>query len=303
MTEERDILEHFKKILTTEPEDGYPHTGVMIDLTPEELKEILAVCYQRLRTVNPAHVGMLAYHMTNDQFAPLSTLTFCLDEDGELVLVDAQHRLEAALVADWTERWFVRCLRTPQYTPRQTYTLLDTSQKERGPAVIGKALGLQSLSERLEKRIVSSSRYQCSWSTEYENPPLCRVPPYQDCNNRATKMLHAYEVVDTIITHPDVRANIRNRLISPIILAVVSETIYQMEDEAKEFWMAVATQKTGVAADLHDLLIDVPPNRSSRFYAARLAGHAWNQRNSTGTLRRENRNPLKVVHTSLVIPA
>ena len=116
-------------------------------------------------------------------------------------------------------------------------------------------------------------------------------------------MLHAYEVVDTIITHPDVRANIRNRLISPIILAVVSETIYQMEDEAKEFWMAVATQKTGVAADLHDLLIDVPPNRSSRFYAARLAGHAWNQRNSTGTLRRENRNPLKVVHTSLVIPA
>ena len=28
MTEERDILEHFKKILTTEPEDGYPHTGV-----------------------------------------------------------------------------------------------------------------------------------------------------------------------------------------------------------------------------------------------------------------------------------
>ena len=50
------------------------------------------MCYQRLRTVNPAHVGMLAYHMTNDQFAPLSTLTFCLDEDGELVLVDAQHR-------------------------------------------------------------------------------------------------------------------------------------------------------------------------------------------------------------------
>ena len=102
MTEERDILEHFKKILTTEPEDGYPHTGVMIDLTPEELKEILAVCYQRLRTVNPAHVGMLAYHMTNDQFAPLSTLTFCLDEDGELVLVDAQHRLEAALEV-WPE--------------------------------------------------------------------------------------------------------------------------------------------------------------------------------------------------------
>ena len=45
MTEERDILDHLKKILTAEPEDGYTHTGVMIDLTPEELKEILAVCF------------------------------------------------------------------------------------------------------------------------------------------------------------------------------------------------------------------------------------------------------------------
>ena len=302
MTEERDILEHLKKILTTEREDGYPHTYTIIDLTPEEVQEILAVCYERLRTVNPAHVGMLAYHMTNDRFAPLSTLTFCLDAEGELVLVDAQHRLEAALTANWTERWFVRCLRTSQYTPMEANTLLDTSQKERGPAVIGKAMGLDTISDRLEKRIISASRYQCNWSTEYENPPLCRVPPYQDCTARATKMLHAYEVVDTIIAHPDVRANIRNRLISPIILAVVSETIHEMEDEAKAFWIAVATQKTGVAADLHDLLIDVHPNRSSRFYAARLAGHAWNQRDSAGTLRRENRNPLKVAHTSLVIP-
>ena len=302
MTEERDILEHLKKILTTERDDGYPQTYTVIDLTPEEVHEILAVSYVRQRTVNPAHVGMLAYHMTNDRFAPPSTLTFSLDEDGELVLVDGQHRLEAALAANWTERWFVRCLRTSQYTPMEAYTLLDTSQKERGAAVIGKALGLKSLSEPLEKRIVSASRYQCNWSTEYENPLLCRVPPYQDCTDRATKMLNAYEVVDTIIAHPDVRANIRNRIISPMVLAVVSETIHQMEDEAKEFWMAVATQKTGVAADLHDLLIDGRPNRSSKFYTPRLAGHAWNQRYSTSTLKRNTRNGLKVSHTSLVIP-
>ena len=302
MTEERDILKHLKKILTTEPEDGYPNTGVMIDLTPEELKEILSVCFVLQRDVNPAHVGMLAYHMMNDQFTPLSTLTFCLDEDGELVLVDAQHRLEAAIVADWTERWFVRCLRTPQYTPRKTYTLLDTTQKERGPAVIGKALGLQSLSDRLEKRIVSASRHQLSWNTEYENPPLCRVPPYQDCTDHANAMLHTYEIVDTIINGPDVHTHIRNRLISPMVLAVISETIHEMEEEAKEFWTAVATTGTGIAADLRNLLIEGRPNRASNFYAARLAGHAWNQRHSTTSLRRENRNPLKVAHTALVIP-
>ena len=302
MTEERDILEHLKKILTTEREDGYPHTYTIIDLTPEEVQEILAVCYERLRTVNPAHVGMLAYHMTNDRFAPLSTLTFCLDAEGELVLVDAQHRLEAALTANWTERWFVRCLRTSQYTPMEAYTLLDTSQKERGPAVIGKAMGLDTISEPLEKRIISASRYQCIWSSQYENPPLCRVPPYQDCTARATKMLHTYEIVDTIINGPDVHTHIRNRLISPMVLAVISETIHEMEEEAKEFWIAVATTGTGIAADLRNLLIEGRPNRSSNFYAARLAAHAWNQRHSTTSLRRENRNPLKVAHTALVIP-
>ena len=302
MTEERDILEHLKTILTTEREDGYPHTYIIIDLTPEEVQEILAVCYERQRTVNPAHVGMLAYHMTNDRFAPLSTLTFSLDAEGELVLVDAQHRLEAALAAKWTERWFVRCLRTSQYTPMEAYTLLDTSQKERGPAVIGKAMGLDTISEPLEKKIISASRYQCIWSSQYENPPFCRVPPYQDCTERATKMLHAYEVVDTIIAHPNVRTNIRNRLTAPMVLAVVSETIHEMEEEAKEFWIAVATTGTGIAADLRNLLIEGRPNRSSNFYAARLAGHAWNQRNSASSLRRENRNPLKVAHTSLVLP-
>ena len=178
MEEPRDITVELERLLAKQPGDDYPHTYAMIELTPDEAQEILTVmCYERQRNVNPAHVGMLADMMLHEEFAPLSLLTFCIDESIQLSLVDGQHRLEAALTGAWTERWLVRCLRGPEFPPDKTYTVLDTSQKERSAAVISKSIGYDQLHPSLQTAVVPASRYQCQWSTEYENPPHVQDPP------------------------------------------------------------------------------------------------------------------------------
>ena len=122
------------------PSDDTPITVSTITLTPEDCQDILTyLSYHRQRNIKPAHVGNIADMMLNVEFAPGSMLTFALDENGQQVLVDGQHRLQAAVTADWTGEWTIRCLWHSGYTAYHIYTVLDTAQSQRTAAVIGRA--------------------------------------------------------------------------------------------------------------------------------------------------------------------
>ena len=48
-------------------------------------------------------------------------------------LVDGQHRLQAAVNADWTGPWVITCLWGEERRAEDIYIQLDTSQKVRKP--------------------------------------------------------------------------------------------------------------------------------------------------------------------------
>ena len=284
------------------PHDGSPVSSHTAVITPEDAEEILkTMAYERQRGLSAGHVGMLADMMIDDDFAKRSQISFALDETGSIVLVDGQHRLKAAATANWTDTWSVRMIWDK--TAEQIYTTMDTSVKQRTGATIGKSAGFKEFSPRLRNIIIPMARYQNIWRSEYQQPDLCNTPPVRDNIERAKSRLESLTAVDEILAERRATTQIKRRLASPMVTAVMAETLHMTPDEAKQFWVEVATNGEGIAGELRAALIEGRPPKAAVNYMARLAAHAWNQRHSTGRLRRENRNDLKVPPTSFVIPA
>ena len=286
------------------PTDGRRAKISVVTITPEEAHYILNVMsYTRQRKINPGHAGMLADSMSNNEFIPWREITFAPDQNSNPMMIDGQHRLLAAAKAGWTEEWVICCLWAKEFNIDTSYIRLDTSQKERNASVIGRAVSdYQHTSGHVQKSIIKAAAYQCTWDTEYELPRHCYTPPNRDCMNRVKRQMAAFEKADQIMNQSDVRAHIRRRLASPMVLAIMAETLYTMPQEAEGFWRAVAVSDGGIASDLHSLLLEGKPPKTTVHYIARLAAQAWNQRASNGRLRRENRNPQRLSRTSIVVP-
>lgn len=289
------------------PTDGSDMKVRVVTLTPDDARNLLKLmAWEGSRKMTPAHVDRLADAMINNEFIKGSQITFVADDAGdagEPVLIDGQQRLEAAVIAGWTGPWVVRCLWGEEYQAQHAYIRLDTSQKERTPAVIGHATGLAFLSDRMVNRIVTAARYQNLWSMEYELPSLCNAPPIRDCLNLIYARLPAFEMADNVMAHKQACTQIQRRVAIPMVMAVIVATLHAMPQEAEEFWNAVVANGEGVAANLRSLLIEGKPQQSGTYYMARLAAHGWNQRRCTGRVRMQHRNPLRVSRTSMKIPA
>ena len=286
------------------PPDGERAKVSVVNITPDEAHHILNwMSHTRQRKINPAHSGMIADAMANNGFIPYREITFAPDHDGNPVLIDGQHRLLGVVIAGWTGPWVVCCLWGKEFEVDKSYIRLDTSQKERTAAVIGKAMEqYQHTSGQMRNSIIAAARYQNLWDTEYELPLFCYSPPNRDCTERITRQMHSFEKADQIMADSQVRAHIRNRLSIPMVLAIMAETLHTMPQEAEEFWRAVAASAGGIASDLHSLLLEGKPHKTSVHYMARLTAQAWNQRASNGRLRRENRSVVRTSQTNLVVP-
>lgn len=261
------------------PTDGADVTIRSVTLTPEEIEEILRLmAYERLRTMSPDHVGTLAHMMLTGQFGPGSQITFAIDSSGVPKLVDGQQRLEAAEAAGWTGLWSVRCFWSEDFSAGKIHAVMDTSQLQRTPAAIAQAVGFHQLSARIQAAIINAVRYQNCWRTEYELPPFCTAPPVLDNIRRANERLEAFEKADQIIHDQTATAPIKRRLAAPMVLAVMTETLSTMPGEAADFWRDVATNGTGIAAELRSSLMEGRPPKASKYYIVRLVAHAWNQR-------------------------
>ena len=284
------------------PPKGVAYTVRTATLNPEEAAEILSMMsYPRQRPIQPSHVGMIADMMVAGQFPPGSLLTFALMNNIPK-LVDGQHRLQAIVNADWTGDWIIRCLWSEEFNATTLYTVMDTSQKPRSTAIVGRAVGYEQLSSRLQNAIIAAARYQNLWRAEYEMPPFCNTPPVRHNIDRANERLTAFERADQIIADRNATSYIRRWLATPMILAIMVETLTKKPWDADEFWTKVATTGGGVANELRNALVHGPPTKASKYYNARLAAHGWNQRQTKSKMRRENWHELAVEGTSLTIP-
>ena len=282
------------------PPEGDDLTIRTATLTPEDAQEILEqMLFERQRDIVPGHVGMLADLMITGQFRAGSQITLAPNSDGDLVMVDGQHRLQAAVTANWTAKWSIRTMWND--LAEDAYIVMDTSVRQRSSAVIGKAVGYEKLSNRAQNAIIAAARYQNIWRSDYQPPVLCNTPPVLDNVARANERLGAFEAADLIINDKNATTQIKRRLATPMIMAVMTETLHALPEEATSFWTDVATNGRGVAGELKDALIEGRPAKSSANYIPRLAAHAWNQRDSNRRIRREHRRPLRVEHTLCVI--
>lgn len=290
--------------LFQEPEDGSGVTGAMVHLSPQDGETILRTMgFERQRDADQIHIGMLADMFLNHEFAAGSQITFAFDEHGNPRLVDGQHRLRAAIQAGWGGLWNVRVMFGDTYAAEGIYMLLDSYQKKRPAAVIGRALGLDVLSERMQSVAVAAASYQNQWSTDYVLPLGCKYPPVRDNINRVKERLPAFVDADNILRLGNVSSQAKRRLTTTMVMAVMVETLAgALKDQAVEFWTAVATHGDAIAGELRDGLIAGRPAKSRQFYNPRLAGQAWNQRASESKLRKDTTRIIKVEGTTMEIP-
>ena len=277
-------------------------TNRIVHLTPEDAREILdKMGYDRQRNVSMRHVGALADMMMNGQWVPGGQITFTLTNGGRIVLVDGQHRLKAAVIANWSGVWCIRAIWNK--AAEDIYTTMDTSFKERTAANIGKSLGLDQFSPRMQNLIIQAAAYQNIWRSDYQLPKFCYKPPVRDNVQRVNDRMDSFMMADAIVGNQRATPQIKGRLAVPMAVAVVAETFHANPEEAKEFWTSVVTNGDGVAAELRDRLIERRPLMAAANFTPRLVACGWNQRRTARQLRLENRNDLKVQQTTLVIPA
>ena len=288
------------------PQDGM--VGIFsTDLSPGEARAFLDTSFERQRLADPKHIGTLADMMQNSEWLPGEQLTFVVENDKP-ILVDGQHRLRAAIEANWTGLWCIRVIHSE--SPQGAYVLLDTNQKKRPPSVIGEALGFEGLSPKAQQNVIAAAKYQNDWrrGQDYELPKLCSVPPVRDNVARARERLPQFQQADLIIQrngNPRVRQTLRTSK----IFAVLAEVLVNGGEEAVYYVTEVAGSGGGIAQEVREELREKSPKRKaagqkslSSYFAPRVAAMGWNQRDKS-SLSWNYKDPLPVSGTSLIIPA
>ena len=289
------------------PKDDSGVSTGMVTLTPEDAEAILSrMNFERQRDTDWPHARMLADMMLNNEWAAGSQLTFAFSEvTDEPALVDGQHRLRAAALAGWTGAWNVRVMwPTDVQNVVGLYVLLDGYQKRRTPAVMGRALGFDDLSDRVQTVVIAAAKYQNQWRpSEYSPPGGCSLPPIRDNVARGRKRLDDFRKADRILNMGTTSSKARRRMTTAQVLAIMVETLAVAEDsEAEDFWTGVATNGNGVAGELRDSLIAPKPPRSGAMYTPRLVAGAWNSRTADKLRVPRSGKKLVVEGTALEIP-
>ena len=286
------------------PQDGSDVSLGEVVLTPADAQRILDdLGFERQRDADLPHARMLADMMKNGEFAAGSQLTFAVLSTDGLRLVDGQHRLRAAIIAQWEGKWNLRVLWAELLHAEGAYVLLDGHQKKRPASVMGRALGLQDLTTRLQGVVVHAAKCANIWRTDYPLPPGLKFPPIRDNIAFVRERLPIFMEVDALLAAGG-SDKTRRKMATGNIVALMTETIAGPDgDQAREFWTEVGTNGTGVAGELRDTLIEGRPQKSSPLYIPRSAGDAWNQRAGARLKRSRTSDTVKVTGTTLELPA
>ena len=302
-------VEALNPLFAEDPEDGVEVTTELVYLSAEDAGEIVqSMNFERQRDADWRHIGMLSDMMTNGEWAAGSQITFAFKDDDSPSLADGQHRLQAANQSGWSGYWDVRILwkGLPRHI-RGIYPLLDAHAKKRPASVIGRSLGLTGLSNTMQGKIISAAELQNKWRTDYSLPLSCKTPPVRDNIDRAQTRLQHFREADALLQHGSVSSPVRGKLYAANILAIIVETLAECEgEEANTFWQEVATQGSGTAEWLRNMLLTKRPSRakgSPGLFLPRAAATAWNSWHSGKQPKMVYDKDLGIDKTALVIRA
>ena len=212
------------------PPVGEDFTIKTATLTPEDAQEILdQMLFARQRNIVPGHVGMLADLMVSGQFRTGSQITFTPNEQGDLVLVDGQHqppgrhRRNLDCQVDHTDNVELpRRIRLHRHGYVRV-TVVVSRRRQGG--------GLRLPLEPGPKY----HHLRCSLpeplGSDCQIPILCNTPPVLDNVARATERLEAFQAADLIINDKHATTQIKRRPATPIIMAIMTETLRAFPEE------------------------------------------------------------------------
>ena len=137
-------------------------TTQTINLTREEAQLIVDYHgFEHQRDLDWGHIAHLADLMHNDEFLGISQLSFAVNGDGLLRLVDGNHRLHAA-IEYWAksdnDEVIPFTAQVLAQSPSEAYAQLDSAVKVRSSAVIGTALQLP-VPKNILRPALSISKY------------------------------------------------------------------------------------------------------------------------------------------------
>ena len=205
--------------------------------------------------------------MSRDFFVDRSTLLYARDENGDQRMIDGQHRIKAALRAEWRGRWDIQCLWAPHQTAAAMYIRVDTAQSARSAADISRAAGYDSLSETMGGSIVRVAKYLLAWDPDYENPPGTSGPFPEDVSYILTYYEDALHHADAIIASSTTDPTLKDRIKSPMVFTVMAATIHQHGAEAIKFWRNVVNFIGDMPKQLAlELIKPRPRNAPPRYY-------------------------------------
>ena len=282
MTKANNIPQSLKEAWMP-PTNGETVSVVVATLTPEDALNVVtqAGVVNRIN-INWSHVGMLADMMQQREWLSGSQISLLMTDIGQAHLVDGNHRLYAAHAAGFTGKWTVRCIWDNEQSAEDVYQDLNALQEPHSDDVIGRALGYDQLSVKMQEIMITVGRYMLQWDTGYQLPELCHTPPIRDIVARIRARLGAFEQADEMLQEPGVTEDHKSKVATPMVIAVVVETIAVAPEEAVSFWRAVFTNGDGIAGQLRQKLLGPRPSTSGEYYEARLAVHAWEQHSSGG---------------------
>ena len=274
------------------PEDGGVVTTGEVVLKPTEARELIfRTGWRAQRSMSTRQVNMLADSFRHDEFLEYSLLSFGFLPNGNLVMVDGQHRLEASIRAAWTGPWLVRLdWNTSAY---DLYARLDSYQIRRTAAIQGQGYQDDELEPWMRQRGMEAARWQLRWSRSYVLPPGCMEPPLRDMRAQMQARMEQLVGAEELGKEEGVSPKIYRKLARSAVLAVVVETLYVMPEEAREFWLRVLRLQPGMSQELAQVLLEPPPVRQTASYLPRMAAQAWNRRaDPSGRLRQGAQRPV-----------
>ena len=90
------------------------------------------------------------------------------------------------------------------------------------------------------------------------------------------------------------------KILTPDVI-LTAETTRTMQQKAESCWHALASSTGAIASDLHSLLLEVEPPKTSVHYMAHLKAQALNQRASNSRLHRQDHSTVRASQTELVV--
>ena len=276
MIEPKHIVPALELALTPPP-GGSDGTGAGITLTPDDARAILLhMGCLREDEIDRGLVGMMADSMQADEWSTGGQIMFLVSDTGEATLVDGHHRLHAAIVAGWTGLWIVTGHWNCKDSARDMHRIINSIRLPRTDADIGHALFNDQLSPEMQSIIITAARYHNEWSSEYRLPEICHTPRLRHDIARARELLEVFKQADLIINNAEVQSRTKRRLMTPMVMAVVTATLATDPQDATTFWKAVVTGGQGVAGTLRAALMRGHPRGASKHYWPQLVGQAWN---------------------------